>query len=1018
MKKTVSTSPGMKSLACFLVCILALSTILLASAGAAVPNRNLTAETVPSTATNRAAFHSSPYVREHTTTLSSRPGIAFAKGILAVQFEETAIPEQTRGSRFVTGVRELDELMKDRGLQKAERLFPWDCESGGSHCSFFRLTFPEDTDLESLLRELEEAPGVLGVDPVGVHPVDHYPDDFWFPVQWPLNQGDDHDMNAPECWDVEEGDSSIVVAIIDTGVDWEHPDLGGAAPYTGGNVWTNWSEFYGTDGNDDDNNGFVDDYRGWDFVNGVTGAPGEDAFVPDNDPMDFFGHGTHVAGIVGAIGDNGEGVAGLAYGCKVMPVRAGWWAAGSGGVVRMDFCAQGVYYAARNGARIINCSWANDSSGGLDVAADTAAARGAIIVVSAGNGSTSSQAINYLSTRPDCFAVAATDSSDLKSSTSNYGTWVDYCAPGESVPSTFRRGTGPHTYAWMTGTSMAAPYVSALSALLLSQDPSLTRAQVRTIIRNTCDPIDDLNPGYGGLLGAGRINAYAALSRGTGDWQARTDGEVNGSPLPFEDGSFTYVAVTSADSCLHLIDSDGDAVSGWPKCVTAELSSPAAGDIDGGGDAELLAGSGTGDVYAWTSSGGSVPGWPTNVGEAVVSGPMLCDLDEDANLEVVVATADSTLHVLRGNGSPQPDWPVAMSGAVTSEPCFAFVSADTVAVVLVATSDARVHALKSDGTEQAGWPITVGSVSPGSPVALDMDTDGRSEIFLAASDGTVYGVDDDGSQLAGWPRSAGAGIGGSVALGDVDGDGFPDVVAGSSDGRVYAWSLTGQPLPGWPAAAGTSIVSSPSLVDLNGDGACEVAVGSEDRNFHVWSGATAGAFAGWPRSTGGPISSSPCFWDFDGDGSLEVALGSGDQKVHFWQLTGSLAVDSLMAWSMYRHDAHRSGNSGFEIELPVPPSAPGLVVNVYPNPFAGTVTFECSVAGGVTQSGGKRGTVSLYDVSGRRLAELPVSGNGNTLSLNWNGTNQAARELASGVYFYAAEVDGLKSGGKVVFFRE
>jgi len=1017
MKKTVSTALCLADITCFLVCIIAFLIALPLGTVAFGASQEIPVAGISSISHDLSAFRASPYVRDHTTSLSTWPGIPFVKGVVIVQLAGGLQPDLGLERELLTGDQDLDELLRKHKLETAERLFPWDCEQGGGHCNFLRLIFPEDSDLTALMRELEEAPGVVDVEPVGVHPVGHYPDDFWFPIQWPLNQSEDHDVNAPECWDVEKGDSSIVVAIVDTGVDWEHPDLGGAVPYTGGNVWTNWSEFYGAVDSDDDGNGFVDDVRGWDFVDGVSGSAGEDLNEPDNDPMDFFGHGTHVAGIVGAIADNGEGVAGLASGCKIMPLRAGWCAGPNSGVVRMDFCAQAIYYAARNGARVINCSWANDSSGGLNVAVDTAAARGAIVVVSAGNGNTSSQSVNYLSTRGDCFAVAATDSNDVRYFQSNYGTWVHSSAPGVQVASTYRYGTGAHTYAWMSGTSMSAPHASALSALLLSQDPSLTRAQVGSIIGNACDPIDDLNPGYGALLGAGRINAYAALSRGTGNWQARTSGEVTGSPLAFEDGSLTYVTVTSADSCLHLFDSFGDPVSGWPQCANAELTSPAAGDINGGNDAELLVGTSTGEVHAWNSSGASVAGWPVSVGEAVVSGPMLCDLDEDGSLEVVCATADSLLHVLRGSGSNQAGWPVALNAGVTSQPCFAAVGADTVPVVLVATSDARVHAFRSDGTQMSGWPITLGSASPGSPVALDMDRDGLSEVFLGASDGTVYGVDDGGAALAGWPRSAGGGISGSLALGDVDGDDVPDVAAVASDGKVYVWSLTGQLLSGWPVSADTTISSSPSLVDLDGDGTCEVAVGSDDRDFHIWSGATGGPYGDWPRSTGGRVCSSPCFWDFDGDGLLEVAVGSGDRKVHFWQLTGSEAVDSLMAWPMYRHDAHRSGNSGFEIELPAPPVRPGLAVSAYPNPFIGTVTFECFVAGGVATTSGRRGIIRLYDVSGRRLAELPVRGSGNTLSLTWDGTNQAARKLASGVYFYTAEVDGLEKSGKVVFFR-
>jgi subtilisin family serine protease len=971
---------------------------------------------------NASVLDANSYVRLHTTTISSRPGTFFARGVIVVQLAQDLEPAFDNDGKLRTADTSLDELLLARGLLRAERLFPWECEKrSGGECKFLRLTFPEEIDLESLINELENTRGVAGVEPVGIHPVDFYPNDYFFTLQWGLNQVRDHDVNAPEAWDVERGDSSIVVAIVDTGVDWSHPDLGGVPPYTGGSIWTNWAEFYGSPGVDDDHNGFVDDIRGWDFVTGVAGYPGEDADIEDNDPSDFFGHGTHVAGIVAAITDNGTGVASLANRCKIMQVRAGWAYPGStpSGVVQMDFCAQAIFYAARNGARVINCSWGNDSSGGLDVAVDSAIARGAIVVVSAGNDATFLQTSNYLSTRGDCFVVAATDSNDVKESHSNFGTWIDFCAPGAMIASTYYNccdATHPaHWYIYYTGTSMAAPFVSALSALLRSKNPLLTRSEVKSIISSTCVPIDAINPGFAGKLGAGRIDAYAALSLGTGDWQARTQGAVIGSPLPVRSGLGKYVVVTTADGCIDVIASTGEAAFGWPKCGLGSPTSPAAGDVDGDGGLELVVGTGGGSIYVWNASGGVEAGWPQSLGAAIVSGPMLCDLDGDGLSEVVCACADSTVRVLSGNGLAETGWPVKLAGYATGEPCFALMGTDTASVILIPTSDSKLHALKSDGSSLPGWPVTLGSALLRSPVVVDMDGDGRSEAFVGDSDGKVYAIDDTGGLITGWPQTTSVSLSGSLALGDVDGDRVPDVVGATTDGWVYAWKLNGQLLLGWPVKTAGPIASSPSIVDLNGDGEFEVAVGSDDRDLHIWS-STGAPFAGWPRSTGGAIRSSPCVWDFDQDGFLELAVGSNDTKLHFWRLAGSQAVDSLMAWPMYRHDASRSGNSGFKVTVPSPPARRGLVVSAFPNPFVGGVTFECLVKGDEVGSG-ERGKISLYDVTGRQVASIRVRGEGRTLTTSWGGGNEASRILASGVYLYKAEVDGLTAAGKLVFFK-
>ena len=211
--------------------------------------------------------------------------------------------------------------------------------------------------------------------------------------------------NAPDL-----GDTNLVIAIIDSGVDWQHPDLGGTGPrYARGAIWINWAEYHGIVNVDDDGNGYVDDERGWDWVWGVSGVPGEDVSVPDNDPMDFAGHGTACAGCAAAMTDNGIGIAGTAPGCKIMALRAGWLMPGDPpqGVVRMDFVASAMVYGANNGAKIFNCSWGSHSS--LSAAVATIQAAGGLIITAAGNDD-SEDSPSYLSTREGVLAVAATGS--------------------------------------------------------------------------------------------------------------------------------------------------------------------------------------------------------------------------------------------------------------------------------------------------------------------------------------------------------------------------------------------------------------------------------------------------------------------------------------------------------------------------------------------------------------------------------------------------------------------------------
>jgi len=323
---------------------------------------------------------------------------------------------------------------------------------------------------------------------------------------------------------------------MDTGVRYFHKDLGGSlASYSDptnvdGNMWVNWDEKNGVSGVDDDGNGYVDDWVGWDWVNGVIGGwPGEDCNIEDNDPRDFNGHGTHCAGIVAAITNNGYATSSpaggwgngalqpSANGVKVMALRIGW----SGkynrkevGYVRMDFAAEAFYYAANNGAKIASCSWGCSNSGGIAAAIDYFLASGGMIFKAAGNDGT--QIADYMCSRTDIISVAATDENDCKASFSTYGTWVDISAPGVNILSLYHLHTDPvNDYvASMGGTSMATPLAASVAALIWSQNPSsLTATLVEQNLYNSADDIDSLpcNIAYSGKLGAGRINAFNAV---------------------------------------------------------------------------------------------------------------------------------------------------------------------------------------------------------------------------------------------------------------------------------------------------------------------------------------------------------------------------------------------------------------------------------------------------------------------------------------------------------------------------
>ena len=320
------------------------------------------------------------------------------------------------------------------------------------------------------------------------------------------------DIHAVGAWNQALGDSNVIVAVIDSGVDWHHPDLGGTHPdKVNGSIWTNWDEYYGTAGVDDDSNGKIDDIRGWDFVNlpASAGWPDEDVVGQDNDPMDYESHGTNCAGCVAAITNNGVGIAGTAPGCKVMALRVGWLPNGeTGGVVRMDFAAQGILYAVANGAKIVNASWGSSSY--LSLAVTSAQNAGVLIITAAGNDD--DQVSSWLGSRSGVISVAATNQNDLKSSFSSYGSWVEVSAPGVGIYTTnYNRADQSHGYSAVNGTSFSSPITAGAAALLWSANPGFTYQQISSLLISTADDIDHLNPAYVGLMGAGRINMLNAL---------------------------------------------------------------------------------------------------------------------------------------------------------------------------------------------------------------------------------------------------------------------------------------------------------------------------------------------------------------------------------------------------------------------------------------------------------------------------------------------------------------------------
>jgi len=321
------------------------------------------------------------------------------------------------------------------------------------------------------------------------------PNDPRFSQMWGLhNTGQtggtsDADIDAPEAWDIETG-REVIVGVIDSGVDWTHEDLSA-------NIWVNTGEIPGNR-IDDDRNGYIDDVRGWDFVNN------------DNDPMDDFGHGTHVAGTIAAAGNNGLGTVGVCWKAKIMPLK--FLGVNGSGTTANAILA--IEYATRMRAQLTNNSWGGGSfSQALRDAIDAAGRAGQLFIAAAGNGGTDNIGDNndllphYPSNYPldNIIAVAATDHNDRLGIFSNFGlTSVDLGAPGVSILSTLPG----NSYTTASGTSMATPHVSGVAALMWSRVPGLNHLKLKELLLKTVDPLAALQ---GKTVSGGRLNALKAV---------------------------------------------------------------------------------------------------------------------------------------------------------------------------------------------------------------------------------------------------------------------------------------------------------------------------------------------------------------------------------------------------------------------------------------------------------------------------------------------------------------------------
>ncbi len=435
----------------------------------------------------------------------------FVQGMITVKLKSGTgeFGKQTGTVQF--GIKSLDDKVIQFGVNQLDKRFRYNASklrAGLPDLSrIYKISFPVDIPLNEVVKLFALDPNVEYAEPIPVYHAADVPNDALYSQCQHLAQ-----IFAEAAWTIHKGENgtdTIVIAIIDTGVDWHHVDLRS-------NIWQNLGEDADGDGHtmeavgfqwvldpgdldgiDNDGNGFTDDLLGWNFITS-NGDPSPIAGNP------LFYHGTHCAGIADGVTDNGIGIASISWNLKVMPVCVD-------ALNNFPYAWDGIIYAAENGADIISNSWGGDvySIASQEVM-DYATGLGSIVVAAAGNNNNSE--VFYPADFENVISVASVSLDDTKASYSNYNIAVDISAPGGGTEGGILSTVPGNDYWLGSGTSMATPLVAGCLGLLKSYHPNWSNDQIITQLLGTADNIDSLNPDYLTMLGSGRVNAYRMLS--------------------------------------------------------------------------------------------------------------------------------------------------------------------------------------------------------------------------------------------------------------------------------------------------------------------------------------------------------------------------------------------------------------------------------------------------------------------------------------------------------------------------
>ncbi len=802
------------------------------------------------------------------------------------------------GTAF-TGVESIDNLCAQNNVVRVERFYDGPVKTPGLKDlvpRIFIFHVAAGTNVIAAKNAFRDCVDIETSDLYDIPKPVYEPNDPSHSAQWHLNK-----TQAYEAWDIIRGDDTrtAIVSIVDTGVYWMHPDL---AP----NMWINEPEDLNGNGTmdsedfngvDDDGNGYIDDVIGWD--NGSN----------DNDPREETPyHGTHVAGCASEATDNELMGAGIGFSARIMANKG----ANSSGQLTAVYPA--MIWASENGAHIINCSWGSRSYSSYNQNIINGIwDNGGIVVASAGNDDWARPYTLYPGAYDNVVSVAATNQSDHMASFSNWGTWVDVSAPGLQIYSTW--ATGGMTNA--SGTSMSSPITAGVCALLKAANRDWTNEDIVNALITSTDYIDDINPGYEGMLGSGRVNAYAALvSSNTPNIQPAeqvitiTDDDGDGILNPGESLELVitleniWADASNVTGTLHSngIFSVSDSVASFGDILHDESSDNADSpyvlvssedaipdesilvlNIQADGDYEADR-----DIIIILSLDQS--GFPLEIPGNIESAPLIFDFDRDGENELIIGASDDRVYAIEADGSNSPGWPQSVSGDVLSAPAVGDLAANGSFQVVIITKTGKFYAWDADGSLLPGFPVDKGGTFYSGAMLIDIDGNDDLEIVAGSfSDNNIYVINHDGSDYPGWPFTGDGMWYGSPSSGDLDGDGLSEIIYAGFDSCVHAFNADGSYVSGFPVSfneLSNFIWSSVAVGDVDGDGQPEIAVATGSGGIYLVNH-DGSIVDGFPADAGVMVRSAPSLADVDGDGAPEIIVGDNNCMLHVIDADGS-----------------------------------------------------------------------------------------------------------------------------------